>query len=132
MTRRWRRFRRSFAKVWPHGHPCWAIPATTIPITGWTAWRDPDLHAILILFARDLAERTRCVAAYKEYAATFAGVETVSTLDLEATPPFEYAHDHFGYRDRMSQPAIEGTGRGADAGIGRALEGRRVLPRLSR
>ena len=31
----------------------------------------------------------------------------LSTLDLEATPPFDYAHDHFGYRDRLSQPVIE-------------------------
>jgi deferrochelatase/peroxidase EfeB len=31
-------------------------------------------------------------------------------LDLEAIPPFSYAHEHFGYRDRLSQLAIEGTG----------------------
>jgi Dyp-type peroxidase family len=37
-------------------------------------------------------------------------VEVISSLDLEATPPFEYAHDHFGYRDRLSLPAIEGLG----------------------
>ena len=30
------------------------------------------------------------------------GVEVLSALDLEATPPFDYAHDHFGYRDRLS------------------------------
>ena len=82
----------------------------------------PDLHAILILFARDLAERTRCVAAYKEHAAKFAGVETVSTLDLEASPPFEYAHDHFGYRDRLSQPVFEGTGEVPTPGSGGLLK----------
>jgi Dyp-type peroxidase family len=38
-----------------------------------------------------------------------AGVEVLSTLALEATPPFDYAHDHFGYRDRLSQPVIEGS-----------------------
>ena len=37
------------------------------------------------------------------------GVEVISSLELEATPPFDYAHDHFGYRDRLSQPVIEGT-----------------------
>jgi deferrochelatase/peroxidase EfeB len=37
-------------------------------------------------------------------------VEVLSSLDLEAIPPFNYAHEHFGYRDRLSQPAIEGTG----------------------
>ena len=33
----------------------------------------------------------------------------ISSLDLDATPPFEYSHDHFGYRDRLSEPAIEGA-----------------------
>jgi hypothetical protein len=32
------------------------------------------------------------------------GVEVLSSLELQATPPFDYAHDHFGYRDRISQP----------------------------
>ena len=38
------------------------------------------------------------------------GVELLSALDLEAIPPFDHAHEHFGYRDRLSQPVIEGTG----------------------
>src|SRR5918994_5297172 len=67
----------------------------------------PDLHAIVILFARDIPERERCVREHQQYAAQFPGVEALSTLDLEATPPLDYAHDHFGYRDRMSEPAIE-------------------------
>ena len=33
----------------------------------------------------------------------------LSSLDLLAIPPFDTAHDHFGYRDRLSQPVIEGT-----------------------
>ena len=70
----------------------------------------PELHAIIILFARDVDERKRCVIEYQQYAAAFPGVEVLSTLEIEATPPFDYAHDHFGYRDRLSQPAIEGTG----------------------
>src|SRR5262245_22284653 len=68
----------------------------------------PDLHAIVILFARDVAERERSVAEHQKYAAQFPGVEALSILDLEAAPPLDYAHDHFGYRDRMSQPAIDG------------------------
>src|SRR5919107_3499697 len=68
----------------------------------------PDLHALVILFARDVSERERCVQEHQQYAAQFPGVEALSTLDLEATPPLDYAHDHFGYRDRMSQPEIEG------------------------
>ena len=46
----------------------------------------------------------------------------LSTLDLEATPPFDHAHDHFGYRDRLSQPAIEGTGDVPTPGSGAPLK----------
>src|SRR5262249_15234466 len=69
----------------------------------------PDLHAIVILFARDVAERERCVREHQQYASRFPGVEALSTLDLEAVPPMGYAHEHFGYRDRLSQPVVEGT-----------------------
>src|SRR4030095_16701688 len=50
----------------------------------------PDLHAIVILFARDVPERERCVREHQQYLAGFPGVETLSTLDMEATPPFGY------------------------------------------
>jgi Dyp-type peroxidase family len=82
----------------------------------------PDLHGIVILFARDVAERERCVREHQQYAARFPGVEALSTLDLEATPPLEYAHDHFGYRDRLSQPVIEGTGEVPTPGSGAPLK----------
>jgi Dyp-type peroxidase family len=70
----------------------------------------PDLHAIAILFARDAAESARCTAEHAQFLKECPDVVALSSLDLEATPPFEYAHDHFGYRDRLSQPAIEGSG----------------------
>ena len=82
----------------------------------------PDLHAIVILFARDVAERDRCIREHQQYAAQFPGVEALSTLDLEATPPLDYAHDHFGYRDRMSQPEIEGMGIEPTPGSGAPLK----------
>ena len=82
----------------------------------------PDLHAIVILFAGDVPERERCVREHQQYAAQFPGVEALSTLDLEATPPFDYAHDHFGYRDRMSQPEVEGMGITPTPGTGAALK----------
>jgi Dyp-type peroxidase family len=69
-----------------------------------------DLHAIVILFASDVAERERCVGEHQQYASQFAGLEVLSALDLEATPPYDYVHDHFGYRDRISTVAIEGLG----------------------
>jgi Dyp-type peroxidase family len=70
----------------------------------------PDLHAIVILFARDDAERDRCVGEHRAFLAQTPGVEVLSYLDLQAAPPFNHAHDHFGFRDRLSQPEIEGTG----------------------
>ena len=92
----------------------------------------PDLHAIVILFARDAAERERCVVEHDALLAKCEGVERLSFLDLEATPPFEYAHDHFGYRDRLSQPVIEGTGETPTPGSGAPLKAGRVHPRLPR
>lgn len=69
----------------------------------------PDLHAIAILFARDDTQRQHCETAHDELLQRCPGVRVISSLKLEATPPFDYAHDHFGYRDRLSQPVIEGT-----------------------
>jgi Dyp-type peroxidase family len=82
----------------------------------------PDLHAIAILFARDGDERTRAAMEHERLLARCPGVEMLSTLELEATPPFEYAHDHFGYRDRLSQPVIEGSGEVPAPGSGHALK----------
>ena len=82
----------------------------------------PDLHAIAILFARDAAERNRCQIEHANLVSRCEGVEVLSTLDLEATPPFDYAHDHFGYRDRLSQPVIEGTGEVPTPGTGAPLK----------
>jgi Dyp-type peroxidase family len=81
-----------------------------------------DLHAIVILFARDIAERARCRAEHEKLVARCDGVDVLSSLDLEATPPFDYAHDHFGYRDRLSQPAIEGSWEEPTPGSGKALK----------
>ena len=81
-----------------------------------------DLHAIVILFARDAQERERCQTEHDKLVARCEGVEVISTLELEATPPFGYAHDHFGYRDRLSQPVIEGSGDVPTPGSGAPLK----------
>jgi deferrochelatase/peroxidase EfeB len=70
----------------------------------------PKLHAIAILFARDIEERERCRLEHERHVKQCDGVELLCSLDLEAIPPFNYAHDHFGYHDRLSQPVIDGTG----------------------
>src|SRR5688572_8805093 len=82
----------------------------------------PELHAIVILFASDVAERERCVQMHQQYAAQFPDVAALSTLDLEAIPPLGHAHEHFGYRDRLTTPAIEGIGDIATPGSGPPLK----------
>jgi deferrochelatase/peroxidase EfeB len=78
-----------------------------------------DLHAIVILFARDIVERERCRQEHREYLLQQCdGVKVLSSLDLEAIPPFTYAHEHFGYRDRLSTPCIEGMGEEPTPGSG--------------
>lgn len=81
-----------------------------------------DVHAIAILFARDAAEHRRCVGEHDALVARCAGVRTLSYLDLNANPPFNYAHDHFGFRDRLSQPVMEGSGEEPTPGSGPALQ----------
>jgi deferrochelatase/peroxidase EfeB len=75
-------------------------------------WEDKiasdDLHAVIILFARDKEERERCIQEHDKYLADNPGVEVLSSLLLEAVPPFDYVHEHFGYRDRLTTPVIEG------------------------
>jgi Dyp-type peroxidase family len=86
------------------------------------ALASPDLHAIVILFAADEAARERSVMEHKKFIAQCKDVEVLSSLDLLAVPPFTYAHDHFGYRDRLSQPVIEGTDEVPTPGSGAPLK----------
>jgi len=81
-----------------------------------------ELHAIVILFARDVAERERCRQEHREYLLQCDGVKVLSSLDMEAIPPYTYAHEHFGYRDRLSQPVIEGMGEEPAPGSGPAIK----------
>jgi deferrochelatase/peroxidase EfeB len=70
----------------------------------------PALHAIAILFSRNATERQRATREHQTFLASTSGVEVLSSLDVDGFPPFDYAHDHFGYRDRLSEPQIEGSG----------------------
>jgi Dyp-type peroxidase family len=76
-------------------------------VSGFTG---PGLHAIVILFARKAAERERVTREHRTFLERSPGVEVLSALDLDGIPPFDYAHEHFGYRDRLSEPQIEGSG----------------------
>jgi deferrochelatase/peroxidase EfeB len=77
---------------------------------------DPELHAIAILFARDVPERERCRKEHAQYLSQIGGVDLLSSLDLEAIQPFIYPREHFGYRDRLSHPLIEGIDTEAKCG----------------
>ncbi|MBF6208632.1 peroxidase [Streptomyces gardneri] len=81
-----------------------------------------NLHAIAILFARDDAERVRGSRAHDQLVDRCAGVTVLSSLDVAAVPPLEYAHDHFGYRDRLSQPVIEDSGEQPTPGTGAPIK----------
>ncbi|MUL45641.1 peroxidase [Mycobacterium sp. CBMA293] len=81
-----------------------------------------DLHAIAILFARTDEQCAASIAAHDDLLARTDGVRRLSYLDLNATPPFNYAHDHFGFRDRLSQPVMKGSGEEPTPGSGDPLE----------
>ena len=91
-----------------------------------------DLHAIAILFSRTDEQCRRSIAEHDKLLARTDGVRSLSFLDLNATPPFNYAHDHFGFRDRLSQPVMKGSGEEPTPGSGCGAGTGRVHPRLSR
>ena len=68
-----------------------------------------DLHAIAILFSRTDEQCRRSIEEHDKLLDRTPGVRSLSYLDLNATPPFNYAHDHFGFRDRLSQPGMKGV-----------------------
>ena len=102
----------------------------------------PELHALVILFARDVAERERTVQEHQRFLEQYPGVQALSYLDLAALPPYDYHHDHFGYRDRLTprgrsrertrcrRPAR--TRRSSRASSSSATRTRRTLPRRCR
>jgi Dyp-type peroxidase family len=82
----------------------------------------PELHAVAILFARDTATRDQSVRDHNALLARIPGVEVLSSLNLEAIPGSAYVREHFGYRDRITTPEIEGTGNVPTPGSGPALK----------
>ena len=92
----------------------------------------PDLHAIVILFARDEAEHDRCVSEHEKLIASCPGVEVLSVLDLQR-------HSAVWLRARAFRLSRQVVGAGhrrkrrrADAGNRRAFEAGRVHPWLPR
>ena len=123
---------RSFARGWRRAPRSSVTPATNHPDNWVGGLAGDDLHAIAILFARnDDGTARRYRASTTSWSPGVHGVrQSVAAWISNATPPFNYAHDHFGFRDRLSQPVIEGLRRRAHAGLGCAAEAGRVHPRL--
>jgi len=81
-----------------------------------------DLHAIAILFSRNEEQCRKSISEHDRLLSRTNGVRSLSHLDLNASPPFDHAHDHFGFRDRLSQPVMKYSGEEPTPGSGDALE----------
>ncbi len=82
----------------------------------------PDLHAIVILFARDKAEQAGASRSTESLSPAAPASRSSRCSTFRRIPPFGYAHEHFGYRDRLSEPAIEGNGVEPTPGTGEPLK----------
>lgn len=65
------------------------------------------LHAIAVLFARDVPERDRAKRKHDQYLSQIGGVDVLSGLNLEAISS-DGPREHFGYLDRRSEVVVEG------------------------
>ena len=81
---------------------------------------DPALHALVMLFAGDVAEREQRREHHARLLAEITGIRVLSSLDLEAIAP--EPREHFGYRDRLTEVPIEGTGAAPSPGSGRPIK----------
>ena len=126
------RSRRSSGRAWRPARRSSATPARIDPANWVGGLASPDLHAIVILFARDAAERERCTVEHETLVAQCEGVE-------RALLPRPRGHAALRVRPRplrLSRPAVAArhrrNGRDADPRLRRAAQAGRVHPRLPR
>lgn len=79
----------------------------------------PDLHALLLLFAQDPAERARRTGEHRSLLGSSPGVGVLSELDVDLPATFR---EHFGYQDGITTVCVEGTGIEPPPGSGRAAK----------
>ena len=109
MTRRSRPFRRNSGREWRRGGRSSVTPVRTIPIIGSVALvgrsstRSPSY---LRAMRQRETERSRARGAIGAH--TRCGGVVVA--GLRGDPPSDKVREHFGYRDRLTTPEIEGTG----------------------
>ena len=93
-----------------------------IPTTGWAGWPARTCTPSRSCSPAIARERSAAVGA-REAASRAARAWSCSRRSTSTPrPPFDYAHDHFGYRDRLSQPVIEGSGDEPTPGSGAPLK----------
>jgi hypothetical protein len=89
----------------------------------------PDLHALLLLFAQDPAERARRTGEHRSLLGSSPGVGVLSELDVDLPATFR---EHFGYQDGITTVCVEGTGIEPPPGSGPRRQARRVRAGLPR
>ena len=114
-------FPEEFRRAWPSRADILGDTGANAPEHWVGGLAGDDLHAIAILFSRTDEQCRRSIEEHDKLLARTDGVRSLSYLDLNATPPFNYAHDHFGFRDRLSQPVMKGSGEEPTPGLGRSL-----------
>ena len=92
----------------------------------------PDLHAIVILFARDVAERERCSQEHQQLRRAVPRAWRSSRRWTWRRPRRSTTRTTTSAIATDCPAGHRGIGRRADARLGRPAQGRRVLPRLPR
>lgn len=73
------------------------------------------LHALLLLYAGDDRALGELLKAHEDQLANIADVTILPTSQLPPKEPGETLREHFGFRDGLSQPAVQGWQVGAKA-----------------
>ena len=94
--------------------------------------RSPELHAIVILFARDVAERERCRAGTPAISRRVRRDGALESRPRGDAAPSSTRTSISATGTACRRPVVEGTGDEPTPGSGAAAQGRRVLPRLPR
>ena len=79
----------------------------------------PGPHALLLLFAKDPAERARRIEEHRSLLGSSPGIGVLSELDVNLPATWR---EHFGYQDGITQVCVEGTGIEPPPGSGPAAK----------
>ncbi len=75
-----------------------------------------EVHALVLVSARDCSELDRQVSRFSTLATTIGGLELVGDQHAAVIAAGEHAdREHFGFRDGISQPTLKGSGLDTDA-----------------